>query len=61
MKLEINTSDFIFDETVFGMIKYNDERTINKKPGLLMLLSWEKSPNRKQQTQRTGGKTLCLI
>lgn len=34
------------------VIKYNDKRTINKKPGLLTVLSWEKSPTRQKATQK---------
>lgn len=44
-----------------AVIKYNDERIINKKLGILTLLSWEKSPNGKPQTHRTGRKALFLI
>ena len=43
------------------MIKYNDYRTINKKPGLLTHLSWELSSNGKPQTQRMGGRHYYFI
>lgn len=44
------------------VIKYNDKRIINKKPGLLTALSWDKSPTRKKATRRKkSGKAPPLM